>query len=293
MADYDTRMQSGQIDTRARYAAVTRQLAERAVSVATDSAPHRAREGEHRWPIARALPAARVLIDLAGSEEIAALSVSAEQLGDTLAEARHQVTDGFGHARPIYPFVAIHLLGTAARLVDCCETLSHLRRAATTLLDNASDQDDPRLGVWRRVVARQHGIHEAEQLPLPSGLPAPLVPLGLNDLIDSWTYYELVGVHGLHLCGMLEADMTLTQRVQSATYYHLGHTQPDYTTYQPWGLAAFVSDTHTAVFAEQQLHDVATHLSIEGPGSAVMPALLLADALATMTGRTQQAWESN
>ena len=138
-------------------------------------------------------------------------------------------------------------------------------------------------------------MHEAEALPLASDAsdPAPLVPLGLNDLIDSWTYRELLGMHGLHLCSLLENDSAMADRVRSATMYHLGHTQPDYTTYQPWGLAAFASDAHTAVFAEQQLHDVATHLSIEGAGGAVMPALLLADASAAMSGRLSRAWQKH
>ena len=126
---------------------------------------------------------------------------------------------------------------------------------------------------------------------MPNADPAPLAPLGLNDLIDSWTYYELVGLHGLHLCNLIEPGDALSQSIHSATRYHLGHTQPDYTTYQPWALAAFSSDTHTAVFAEQQLHDVATHLSIEGPGGAVLPALLLADNAAAMSGTLSNVWQ--
>jgi hypothetical protein len=281
--------------SRANYAAVTLQLAEKALAVATDAAPHRQREGESRWPIAQALPAARLLIDGAREDDAHALRRAAESLLDTLAEDTGRITDGFGHTRPSYALFAIHLLGSAAKAIDDRTTLDHLGTAVTALLNRepATDQaNEPRLAAWRRLIARQHHLTEAEALPLPSTEPAPLVPLGLNDLIDSWTYYELVGLHGLYLCSELEDDVTLAQRSRSAAEYHLGHTQPDYTTYQPWGLAAFASDPMTAVFAEQQLHDVATHLSIEGPGGAVMPALLLADSAAAMSGTLVKLWRN-
>lgn len=284
-------MQQGRANEQAGYATVTQQLATRALAVAIDTAPHRAKQGEQRWPIASALPAARVLVEQASHDDLAALPAAAELLAQTLADPTGKVTDGFGHTRPSYGLFATHLLGTAARLVDDAATLASTRQAAVTLLNQSGDNEaDPRLGAWRRLIAWQHGLTEAEQLPLPSEEPAPLVPLGLNDLIDSWTYRELVGLHGLHLGSLIQGDKLLADRVRSATLYHLGHTQPDYTTYQPWGLAAFASDPMTAVFAEQQLHDVATHLSIEGPGGAVMPALLLADAAATMSGRVASAW---
>lgn len=283
----------GQPTEQSNIVIVAQQLAVKALSLATDAAPHRAPQGELRWPLAHALPAARLLIDQPEIGDRAALNQAAKSLATTLADPANKITDGFGHNRPSYALFAIHLLGSAAKLTQDQDTTDRIRQAATTLLNTPQRdayQADPRLAVWRRLIARQHGMNEAEDLPLSSTDPAPLIPLGLNDLIDSWTYYELVGLHGLHLCSLLEHDETLAQRTHTAAEYHLGHTQPDYTTYQPWGLAAFASDAQTAVFAEQQLHDVATHLSIEGPGSAVMPALLLADAAATMAGRMSLAW---
>lgn len=285
-------MQQDRTQGQANLATVAQQLAVQALSIATDTAPHRAPQGELRWPIANALIAARVLIGPSAIEDPTELAAAAKSLVDTLADPTGKTTDGFGHARPSYALFAIHLIGSAARLADQPDTLEHVKQAATILFNRppADAAADPRLAVWRRLIARQHGLHEAEDLPLPSTDAAPLIPLGLNDLIDSWTYYELVGLHGLHLCSQLEEDESLAQRVRSAAEYHLGHTQPDYTTYQPWGLAAFASDPLTAVFAEQQLHDVATHLSIEGPGGAVMPALLLADNAAAMSGTLTHIW---
>lgn len=286
-------MSQGRANSQANYTTVTQQLAVKALSIAADTAPHRAKSGERRWPIAAALSAARVIIDQANALDRDSLAPSARSLADTVADPTGKVTDGFGHTRPSYALFATHLLATAARLVDCDDTLAATRQAATTLLnaESASDEHDPRLAAWCRLIARQHGLDEAEELPPSCASPCPLLPLGLNDLIDSWTYYELVGLHGLYLCRLIEEDMALAQRVRYAAEYHLGHTQPDYTTYQPWGLAAFADDPMTAVFAEQQLHDVATHLSIEGRGSAVMPALLLADNAAAMSGTLVSVWQ--
>ncbi|MEO0475731.1 MAG: hypothetical protein AAF085_07160 [Planctomycetota bacterium] len=284
-----------QLPSENKLARVTQQLAAKALSIAVDAAPHRAKEGERRWPIANALVAARLLVDPPTDDDRFELHASARSLVETLADATGKVTDGFGHARPSYALFAIHLLGSSAKCHDEQATLDLTKQAATQLLNQPADSNeraDPRLAVWRRLIARQHGLSEAEDLPLPASEPAPLLPLGLNDLIDSWTYYELVGLHGLHLCSLLQADAALAQRTRSAAEYHLGHTQPDYTTYQPWGLSAFASDQMTAVFAEQQLHDVATHLSIEGPGGAVMPALLLADSAAAMSGTLTRTWDT-
>ena len=294
VAGYDASMASGRATGQAGYVQLTERLARKALSIAADAAPHRAKEGDRRWPIANALPAARLLLDHATDDDRAELTASARLLIEVLADPRGKVTDGFGHTRPSYALFATHLLGSAARYSKDAAVLDLAQEATTLLLNQTGKSDenaDPRLAVWRRLIARQHGLSEAEDLPLPSIEPAPLLPLGLNDLIDSWTYYELVGLHGLHLCGLLDSDGALTQRTRSAAEYHLGHTQPDYTTYQPWGLAAFAAEPATAVFAEQQLHDVATHLSIEGPGGAVMPALLLADSAAAMSGTLARAWQ--
>lgn len=292
-------MQQGR---QADYAAVTLQLAVKALSIATDAVPHRAPQGEKRWPLTNLLPAARVLLGDVRDGDADVLRDAAAELCRTLADPSGKVTDGFGHSRPVYAWFAIHLLSTAASPVKDDGVSGNAWEANDLLWRRYQHESevDLRLAIWCRLMAKQHGIEDADEFPpamldalcrlSPSTDAAPLVPLGLNDLIDSWTYYELVGLHGLHLCSVIEQDDSLAQHVRSAAEYHLGHTQPDYTTYQPWGLAAFASNPQTAVFAEQQLHDVATHLSIEGPGGAVMPALLLADAAATMAGRLRSAW---
>ena len=278
------------------YAQVVVRLARQALAIAVDAAPHRAREGERRWPMARALPAARVLIGVTDHDDAEPITTSAQQLVQTLAHPQGSITDGFGHSRPIYRWLALHLVGSAARLTHNDSAFEHIAQAARLCIatDEPMHRIDPRLAVWRELIAWQHGLAVASPVRFDAdAAPSPLVPLGLNDLIDAWTYNELLGLHGLHLHALLRSDSTestLTERVHSAALYHLGHTQPDYTTYQPWGLSAFASDALTAGFAEQQLHDVATHLSLSGPGGAVLPALLLADASATMAGTLTRAW---
>lgn len=294
-------MASGRVSNQAGYAGVARSLALQALAIAVDTAPHRAREGERRWPMAMALPAARVLIGQGDEADRASLSAAAHDLGQTLADPGGKVTDGFGHTRPVYGWLALHLMGTAAKLADDALAMQHIKRAAVRLRDRPveADDDDERLQFWADLIAWQHGLssESSPESPPPASNaieeePKPLVKLGPEDLIDSWTYRELIGLHGLYLTALLAGGLAAAARVRSAAHYHLGHTQPDYTTYQPWGLSAFASDPQTTIFAEQQLHDVATHLSIEGPGGAVLPALLLAEAWATMSGRVSDAWKT-
>ncbi len=289
---YDALMQSGRVHEQTGYTTIAQQLAQQALSIATDAAPHRPREGERRWSMARALPAARVLLGEADAGSADDLAVATEELAQTLMDATGKVTDGFGHTRPVYLWLALHLLGTAARLIDSTSTRERLSALVADCIgcERFVGGLELRLLIWRDLVAYESGM---ETLPVKFGEAAgaePLFPLNHNALIDAWTYRELVGLHGLDALAGLTGDPALTARARSAALYHLGHTQPDYTTYQPWALAAFASDPETALFAEQQLHDVATHLTLEGPGGAVLPALLLADAAAAMSGRLAAAW---
>ncbi|MGB1123831.1 MAG: hypothetical protein ACPG4Q_01375 [Phycisphaeraceae bacterium] len=273
-------------------ATVTMQLATKAIEMASDTSPHRAPEGERRWSLANMLPAARVLIGQGREADRDVIEELAWGLTDTINSPWGRVTDGFGHTRPIYAWFAIYQLGTAAWSIGDHGAVAMLADAVERLFkhSSASSDSEPRLAAWHHLLASFHGISYEAPLPPSTDEPAPLMPLGVNDLIDAWTYRELVGLHGLYLHGLLRSDADRLHRAQQAATYHLGHTQPDYTTYQPWGLAAFAADPMTAVFAEQQLHDVATHLSIEGPGGAVMPALLLADSAAAMSGTLTQIW---
>src|SRR5690606_9803795 len=107
-----------------------------------------------------------------------------------------------------------------------------------------------------------------------------------NEPLDFWTYRELAGLHALARLAAMPGRSSRPDwqaRVAQIAAFHLDHTQPDYTTYEPWALFAFAGSPHTALFAEQQLHDATTHLGQSGGSAAVMVALLLADAFDAMT----------
>jgi len=145
------------------------------------------------------------------------------------------------------------------------------------------EQADLSLRLWAEVTAVQTGRHD------PAAVDRWLDPGGgalqsqdRDQAPDHWTYRELTGLHALHALADLTGNAHWAQRVACAARFHQANTQPDYTTYQPWALAAFLATPETVPFAEQQLHDVETHLNVAGGPGAVVPALLLADALATL-----------
>src|SRR5690606_33037121 len=98
-----------------------------------------------------------------------------------------------------------------------------------------------------------------------------------NESPDTWTYRELTGLHALANLALLRRNTAWARRVKEIAGYHLEHTQPDFTTYEPWALFAFGWTPATSDFAQQQLHDVQTHLA-SGGVDLTAAALLLADA---------------
>ena len=105
----------------------------------------------------------------------------------------------------------------------------------------------------------------------------------LSEPLDAWTFRELVGLHALARLAILNRNPVWWRRVREITQHHQAHTQPDYTTYQPWGVFAFLCDPQTILFGEQQLHDAVTHLHVEGGGAGLVPGLLMADAAVAIT----------
>lgn len=305
---YDDGMKSCLPAPSERLAKVARQLAVRAVDAAIDAAPHRPAIGEQRWSMTLALPAARVLL---GQDDEAVRADLTRSL-QTLADAANQgsgplpvLTDGLGHTRGVYwPFVLhLHALALAATAETNASDAELLQSAAAPLGLIEDGANHPPAGgevaevLWRSLVraelSRLTGdayacasalgtIHRIANEP---GRAGALHALGLDDLLDAWTYRELTGLHALHAAAQGMGDLPLQARCGQVAAFHFDHTQPDYTTYQPWALACFAYDDSTILFAEQQLHDVATHLSVEGPGGALLPALLLAEAVMFMEGR--------
>ena len=258
-------MDSGLHDL-SRYTNIVERLAFDAFEIVEDASPHQPRAGETRYSLTQMLATAYTLV-----------SGDSYKPDPPPTDQDCTFVDGRGHARPVYRFLAAYLY--------------HRKTGSPPppiLIDPAGDTSLQLWGHWHRF-ASGRGDPEAVSRVLASHTGS-LHPQTHEEPPDHWTYRELVGVHALH--ALVEwththADMPAPpgwkQRLQEITNYHQHHTQPDYTTYQPWGLAAFLSNPDTVMFAEQQLHDVQTHLQIEGGPGALLPALLLADAYASLT----------
>ena len=104
----------------------------------------------------------------------------------------------------------------------------------------------------------------------------------VNETLESWTYTELTALHALHNLALDARRAAWHERVAEAAAWHQEVTQPDYTTHEPWALAAFLARPATRPLAEQQLHDTATFLGRAQPEAAAVIAMLLADALHAM-----------
>lgn len=296
-------------------AAQARRLAREALAQAEDARPHGDRPGEARMSLAMLAPLAAATLD----GDAQAVRRLAPGILDALEDGIHRVggflsaqddprafrrpveaCDGRGHARPVYGALftqvvnrALALLGPPVGPEDPperaelpCRAIELFAHARLGMWWGARDGDPARapwlalqeIG-WHRLLAgveTEPLAHAFDHL-LPEG---PLHQQGLEVTPDVWVYRELTTLHALDAIARGPyANTRLTGRVRSACRYHTHHTQPDYTTYQPWALGAFLRVPEARVLAEQQLHDVAAHLAIEGPAGAAVPALLLAEAL--------------
>ncbi|MFI4859970.1 MAG: hypothetical protein ACIAXF_04730 [Phycisphaerales bacterium JB063] len=305
-----------------RHAALTRMLAGRALEMAVDAAPHRPAQGSARYSMLHAAPAARVLL---GADDSATLDHLADQLlalASAAADPAHppELTDGQGHHRPVYGPLCVHLM-LSALAVQRSQVVERLGDAWASRVSpimtpiRASRVEDAELDdaelmalpintlLWRALCELEWALltnqafdgalamRVIERVQNLVGADGALHPQTADDTPDAWVYRELTGLHALHLASQVGRGAGWAARCAQVSAYHLDHTQPDYTTYQPWALSAFAEGESTAVFAEQQLHDVQTHLAIEGPGGALLPGLLLADAAASLDGRIVGAWQ--
>jgi len=254
-----------------RYAVMVQALARHAIGLAVDASPHQPKAGEVRVSLTHLLPAARQLVGDPGPA-----------LDAPPAEPSVTYTDGRGQTRPIYRPFAAYLHARAAGDFPAYEN------APDT--PDTPDVSRQLWAAWHRIARGEDVVAEVNRVV--HAHPDCLHPQSLDETPDHWTYRELVGLHALHALIQLTdtrddlpAQPGWRQRLFDITNYHQHHTQPDYTTYQPWGLAAFLSNPGTIMFAEQQLHDTQSHLQIEGAAGALLPALLLADAYASLAGR--------
>lgn len=242
-----------------RVRGLARELANKAVAIAVDGATTRPRVGEQRFCLVKMMPAAGALLGVGQADWL-----------EPPTDGSVSITDGSGHRRPVYRFLAAYLhtrAGGAAKVVAL----------------SPAEQPDLSLRLWAAATAAQAGELDPEAVDRWLGTQeGSLQPQDVDEAPDHWTYRELAGLHALHALVQHTGNPRWARRVAGAAGFHQAHTQPDYTTYQPWALAAFLATPETVAFAEQQLHDVATHLSVAGGPGAVVPALLLADACASL-----------
>ena len=281
-----------------RYAPLVASLARRAIDQAGDRAPHAPRPDEAVFPCARLLPLADRVLGGPGDDAAQAL----ETLAEAAAAAAPRFTDGIGHSREVYHHLGVRLAATvntatihAAASADapggarCAALLERAR--AWSAARCGEPTGDAAVDLWRLAAAGDaiepaRRVAGVEAILDRGGQADSLQPQTAADSPDHWTFRELAGLHAL--AALVEAMPDAgpierwRRRLAEIADFHQAHTQPDYTTYQPWALAVFARRPETSMFAEQQLHDVESHLNLQGAGGAVVPALLLADAAAML-----------
>lgn len=269
-----------------RYRELLRATAKQLIAM-SEGAPVRVESRGHNVGIG--LPAAKSLLG-----EITEPAVFTEgwrtlaDTGDVGPWAPARFSDTFGFSRPAYHPFLLHLFTRAGGESSAGLSGRFLQPAlAATMTEHPlADADRLPLLLWWCVCAAQYGQREApprlvDRVLTNRGPDGALHPRGLDDLLDAWTFRELVAMHALGWLAILFERADWLERLREAAEHHQGHTQPDYTTYQPWGIFAFIL-ADTPMFAEQQLHDAVTHAHVEGGGAGLVPAMILADAVAAL-----------
>lgn len=275
-------------------------LAEQALHLAGDASPHQPRRGEWACSMTAALPASDLLIrNIQGrrsGDPTDELRSGFDRLAQAATAAREgmrvRFTDGLGHSRPHYHHLMLHLQLLAWRQINPLAPLpvSHPETLLPPLPPADADAGLRLMALFSSLLlgASQATTQSQVQAVLAEQPEAEraLQPHTIHDALDHWTYHELVALHVLdQLADHLPEAEKLRPRLAAAARFHQAHTQPDYTTYQPWALAAFFGIPDTHLFAEQQLHDTQTHLSLAGRPGALLPAVLLTQACALLHQR--------
>lgn len=241
--------------------------------------------------IAAAIPAAKLLL-----VSDVSLHVELQRGFEAVGKLTGMMKDPAGHRRPIYLPLAFHLLLTAWQrhikkpLPVAARDLSSRMLAKLDDTDTAIDAtlwkllclyqvsmmtgDEP---LWKKVVARLNTVIASP------GEDGSLHVQDPDDSLDAWTYRELVGLHALFHLAVLMNDDVIQKRCGEIARFHLENTQPDNTTNQPWGIAAFLSDPATASMGVQQMHDaMAQGSSSASQNVGLVAAMLLADAASVL-----------
>ncbi|MCX5661535.1 MAG: hypothetical protein NTW19_17795 [Planctomycetota bacterium] len=230
------------------------------------------------------------------------------------APADPALRDPAGHSRKVYfPLVLhLHLAATLARqatlpraVLEACAAAVPAATASARRIEAHVHAPPPpaltTLALWQAlclheaaaVLGAQESLAPDEELgPIDAAVsqivarPGPdgsLHPRDAEESLDAWTYRELSGLHALAALALARRNAEWSARVEQIALHHLDNTQPDHTTSQPWALFAFLWSPKTRVFAEQQIHDATAQGAIDGHGLDALPAMLLADAVASLS----------
>ncbi len=254
------------------------------------------------------VPAARMLLAdaAATASDLVAGFDRLSRMGRAAGARTPMMGEPDGHRRPVYHGLVLHLHIAAFNF--CYEQLP--RSAWSACEDRLPDAVEPArdieqyadvpppadrvdLVLWQALCLFEQAealcrdadielidsvVHQAIHIAPPDTAASagqPLHPRRDGEALDAWTYRELCGMHALANLAIQRRNTSWARRLEQAARYHLEHTQPDYTTTQPWGVFAFLWPDQTETFAEQQIHDA----TMEGgacPGPVA--SLLLADA---------------
>ncbi|MFI5381452.1 MAG: hypothetical protein ACHRHE_19310 [Tepidisphaerales bacterium] len=210
--------------------------------------------------------------------------------------------DAAGHTRPVYRPLVLHAWVTALDLMrdtpdDPAVISLHAacESAAAELAngDPAGELSAAHGGVvaerawWAlalfeagRLFGRLIWVERAMDvlMPLVAGQQksGALLSTTASDNPETHWYHELVILHALAGYAVRAEDRLAARAVRLATEFHLGETQPDHATTQPWGLFAFLWNPATQILADGMLHAVRTQ---HPAGPDPVTRILLADTL--------------
>lgn len=223
------------------------------------------------------------------------------------ADKPPRFVDGFGHTRPYYQWLTMHLCQLALRTQDQpfqfhatppeagAANEPTARQALPTLGRFDAVEADPALTLWM-ILPRFVALRGIEPLTEVMAAVDRIVdspgPNGelhafneADDLLDAWWYRELVGLHALCNLALLANNQRWLSRVDDIVDYHMDNTQPDHVTTQPWAVHAFALRQQTTIFAEQQMHDATTAMHNHEGRAGILAGLLFADAAVMLGGK--------